>query len=279
MRPTYKTAATKPFGSQITRAPELCGVEPVPVGCRTNLRQNGNGFVAECCTEAFYVNRVDKLQILDATSLVAAPSGLFPNCQITSFGWVMQCIQRHPASQSDTVPILGLSLAVSMVLAGPTYIAAFICGFPSLWLELHLLTFEMIGLKEDRLSKPNRPIVSGRISLQSAQLYLCVGALSFLYSAYYRVGGMSRNWFLKFFLEALGYVLLLGHDNYIRPRTKPFLNVHHRRCLSADHYGMHSPKRILVAYRAGPCARLSRPIRGCRNWAKNTGDSPSRPLC
>ncbi|KAJ7640639.1 UbiA prenyltransferase family-domain-containing protein [Mycena rosella] len=128
-------------------------------------------------------------------------------------------------SQSDIVPILGPSLAVSMVLVGPTDPTAFICGF--LWLELHLLTFEiknqMIGLEEDRLSKPNRPIVSGRISLESAQiLYLCVGVLSFLYSVYhgvvlctaiymvaiycYNERGMARNWFLKSFLGSLGYV-------------------------------------------------------------------------
>ncbi|KAJ7693962.1 UbiA prenyltransferase family-domain-containing protein [Mycena rosella] len=124
-------------------------------------------------------------------------------------------------SQSDTVPILGPSLAVSMVLAGPTDPKAFICGF--LWLELHLLTFEMIGLEEDRLSKPNRPIVSGRISLESAKiLYLCVGALSFLYSVYHRVvlcsaiymvaiycyneRGMAGNWFLKSFLGSFGYM-------------------------------------------------------------------------
>ncbi|KAJ7686082.1 UbiA prenyltransferase family [Mycena rosella] len=128
-------------------------------------------------------------------------------------------------SQSDTVPILGPSLAVSMVLAGPTDPTAFICGF--LWLEFHLLTFEiknqMIGLEEDRLSKPNRPIVSGRISLESAQiLYLCVGALSFLYSVYHRVvlcsaiymvaiycyneRGMAGNWFLKSFLGSFGYM-------------------------------------------------------------------------
>ncbi|KAJ6538462.1 UbiA prenyltransferase family, partial [Mycena vulgaris] len=109
--------------------------------------------------------------------------------------------------------------------AGPTDFTAFACGF--LWLELHLLTFEckcqIVGLEEDRLSKPNRPIVSGRISIEAAQtLYLCVGALSVLYSVYHRVllcsivymvaiycyneGGMSRNWFLKSFLGALGYV-------------------------------------------------------------------------
>ncbi|KAJ7437812.1 UbiA prenyltransferase family [Mycena galericulata] len=128
-------------------------------------------------------------------------------------------------SQSDIVPILGPSLAVSMVLSGPTDIKAFTLGF--LWLELHLLTFEIknqiIGLEEDRLSKPNRPIVSGRLTIEAAQrLYLAVGIICVLYSVYHRVllcstiymvaiccyneGGMSRNWFLKSFLGSLGYV-------------------------------------------------------------------------
>ncbi|KAJ7686091.1 UbiA prenyltransferase family [Mycena rosella] len=128
-------------------------------------------------------------------------------------------------SKSDVVPILAPSLAVAMVLAGPTDFTAFLMGF--FWLELHLLTFEIknqiTGLEEDRLSKPHRPIVAGRISTAGAQLlYLCVGALAFAFSMYrgvaacsilylvaiycYNEGGMSRNWFLKSFLGSIGYV-------------------------------------------------------------------------
>ncbi|KAJ6583781.1 UbiA prenyltransferase family-domain-containing protein [Mycena sp. CBHHK59/15] len=164
-------------------------------------------------------------------------------------------------SQSDIIPILGPSLAVSMVLAGPTDIIAFIQGF--VWLELHLLTFEardppffdirlralypdkesgrlsiyIVGLEEDRLAKPNRPIVCGKISAGAAhRLYLVVGALSLAYSVYhgvtlcsavymlaiwcYNEGGMSRHWFLKSFLGSIGYVcycwgttILLDHGN------------------------------------------------------------------
>ncbi|KAJ7184627.1 UbiA prenyltransferase family [Mycena filopes] len=118
-----------------------------------------------------------------------------------------------------------VKLAVSMVLAGPTDITAFILGF--IWLELHLLTFEIknqiVGLEEDRLAKPNRPIVSGRISSGAAQiLYLVVGMIAVMYSVYYDLvlctaiymvaiycyneGNMARNWFLKSFLGSLGYV-------------------------------------------------------------------------
>ncbi|KAJ7765662.1 UbiA prenyltransferase family-domain-containing protein [Mycena metata] len=127
-------------------------------------------------------------------------------------------------SQSDIVPILGPSLAVSMVLAGPTNTTTFTRDF--IWLELHLLIFEIknqiVGLEEDRLSKPNRPIVSGRISPSAAQiLYLFVGTLAVLHSVYYDLvlcsaiymvaiycyneGDMARNWFLKSFLGSLGY--------------------------------------------------------------------------
>ncbi|KAJ7498600.1 UbiA prenyltransferase family [Mycena latifolia] len=139
-------------------------------------------------------------------------------------------------SKSDIVPILLPSLAVAMVLAGPTNFTAFVMGF--IWLELHLLTFEIknqaciTGLEEDRLSKPDRPIVAGRISIAGAQtLYLVVGTLSFAFSVYhnmvpcstlymvaiycYNEGGMSRNWFLKSFLGSIGYsLLLLGHDDH-----------------------------------------------------------------
>ncbi|KAF7352481.1 Integral membrane protein [Mycena venus] len=121
-------------------------------------------------------------------------------------------------------------LAVAMVLAGPTDMIAFTMGF--FWLELHLLTFEarlatptcqIIGLEEDRLSRPSRPIVAGRLSVAAAQkLYLVFGALSFAWSMYhnllicsgiymvaiycYNEGGMSRHWFLKSFLASIGYV-------------------------------------------------------------------------
>jgi 4-hydroxybenzoate polyprenyltransferase len=78
-------------------------------------------------------------------------------------------------------------------------------------------------VEEDRLSKPSRPIVAGRLSVDAAQkLYLFVGVLSLAWSVYHGLlicsavymlamychneGGMSRNWFLKSFLGAIGYV-------------------------------------------------------------------------
>jgi 4-hydroxybenzoate polyprenyltransferase len=89
--------------------------------------------------------------------------------------------------------------------------------------QLLTLRRQITGLEEDRLSKPNRPIVSGRLSVAMAQkLYVVVGALSFAWSMYHGVVvcsavyliaiycyneiGMSRHWFLKSFLGSIGYV-------------------------------------------------------------------------
>ncbi|KAJ6454080.1 UbiA prenyltransferase family-domain-containing protein [Mycena vitilis] len=122
-----------------------------------------------------------------------------------------------------------------MVLAGPTDIFAFLMGF--FWLELHLLTFEIknqiIGLEEDRLSKPNRPIVAGRLSVAAAQnLYLAVGALSFAWTPCnmvtiycYNEGGISRHWFLKSFLGSIGYVCYCWGTTVIFDHGKPLSNV------------------------------------------------------
>ncbi|KAF8213936.1 UbiA prenyltransferase family [Mycena galopus ATCC 62051] len=147
-------------------------------------------------------------------------------------------------SKSDMVPILGPCLAVAMVLAGPTDIVAFILGF--FWLELHLLTFEIknqiTGLEEDRLSKPNRPIVAGRVSVAEAQkLYLAVATLSLVWSMYhgvlicsavymlaiycYNEGGMSRHWFWKSFLGSIGYVCYCWGTTIIFDHRKPLSNI------------------------------------------------------
>ncbi|KAF7355634.1 Integral membrane protein [Mycena sanguinolenta] len=147
-------------------------------------------------------------------------------------------------SKSDIVPILGPSLAVAMVLAGPTDIIAFVLGF--FWLELHLLTFEIknqiTGLEEDRLSKPNRPIVSGRLSVVAAQrLYLFVAVLSLTWSVFhgvllcsfvymlaiycYNECGMARNWFLKSFLGSIGYVCYCWGTTIIFDHGKPLSNI------------------------------------------------------
>ncbi|KAI4521563.1 hypothetical protein K525DRAFT_200969 [Schizophyllum commune Loenen D] len=105
---------------------------------------------------------------------------------------------------------------MSTVLVGPTDPLAFLEGF--VWVELHLMAFEtknqIVGLDEDKLSKPDRPIPSGRISPESTQiLYVCLVLASLLMSARhgllvpsaiyltaivaYNECSLARNWFFK----------------------------------------------------------------------------------
>ncbi|KAL1672707.1 UbiA prenyltransferase family-domain-containing protein [Schizophyllum commune] len=75
-------------------------------------------------------------------------------------------------------------VALGVSLVGIPTASAFLEGL--LWLALHLLAFDIIGLDEDRLSKPHRPIAAGRISLQAAQiLHLLFSCSSLLLSARY----------------------------------------------------------------------------------------------
>ncbi|KAF9004873.1 hypothetical protein BDZ89DRAFT_1169100 [Hymenopellis radicata] len=138
-------------------------------------------------------------------------------------------------SKSDLVPVITPSMGMCLVLGAPTDLASFIQGV--FWFQLHILSFEVqnqiTGYDEDRLSKPTRPIVSGRISLDDAQkLYYAVLALTLLYSSYHRTvhftipyfiaimvyneGGLSKNWFMKSFLGAIGY------STYISGTTRVF---------------------------------------------------------
>ncbi|TRM68641.1 UbiA prenyltransferase family [Schizophyllum amplum] len=73
-------------------------------------------------------------------------------------------------SDIGTVVLPAIALGISLV--GLPDVDAFFEGL--VWLLLHLLAFDtrnqIIGLEEDRLSKPNRPIAAGRISLRAAQI-------------------------------------------------------------------------------------------------------------
>lgn len=82
---------------------------------------------------------------------------------------------------------------------------------------------QITGLEEDKLSKPTRPLVSGRLRVQTAQyIYILLIVLSLwnsashgilpcsilhLVSMYaYNEGGLSRYWALKSFIGSMGYV-------------------------------------------------------------------------
>ena len=123
----------------------------------------------------------------------------------------------------------------------PTHLTSILNGF--LFLELHLIAFEVgnsaapsavlpltfpqiknqtVGLEEDRAGKPDRPIVSGRITPDAAHiLYLTFIAASLLFSAAhgvlapslihlvaiyaYNECGLSTVWWLKSLICAVGY--------------------------------------------------------------------------
>ncbi|KAJ6573544.1 UbiA prenyltransferase family [Mycena vulgaris] len=128
-------------------------------------------------------------------------------------------------NQYDIISTIGPVIVVGSVLAGIPDLKAFIHGL--VWQELHLIAFEIqnqiTGLEEDKLSKPTRPLVSGRLTVQTAQrIYLVLIVLSLFNSAShgilacsilhlvamfaYNELGLSRYWALKSFLGSMGYV-------------------------------------------------------------------------
>ncbi|KAL1738900.1 UbiA prenyltransferase family-domain-containing protein [Schizophyllum fasciatum] len=119
--------------------------------------------------------------------------------------------------------------------------ADFFEGF--LWLELHLLAFEVTGVEEDKLQKPHRPIPSGRIAQSQARtLYICVIIAALAMSArhgiacvtvifigaitVYNEGCLARFWYFKSGLALLGYAwfcsgtaICFNDDRPLPPRT------------------------------------------------------------
>ncbi|KAL1728851.1 hypothetical protein EV714DRAFT_285463 [Schizophyllum commune] len=92
------------------------------------------------------------------------------------------------------------------------------------WVTLHVLVCVIIGVEEDRLVKPNRPIASGRITVDKAVLLhrgiivlsLCFSAtqqilsLSIVFvlgTTAYNDGHLSRFWPLKSLMTGFGIVM------------------------------------------------------------------------
>ncbi|KAJ7505103.1 UbiA prenyltransferase family [Mycena galericulata] len=128
-------------------------------------------------------------------------------------------------NQYDIVSTIGPVIVVASVLAGIPELKTLIQGL--VWQELHLIAFEIqnqiTGLEEDKLSKPTRPLVSGRLTVRTAQrVYLALIVLSLWNSARhgilacsilhlvsmfaYNEAGLSRYWALKSFIGSMGYV-------------------------------------------------------------------------
>ncbi|KAL1702258.1 UbiA prenyltransferase family [Schizophyllum commune] len=162
---------------------------------------------------------------LPSTSSILSLPGLAIR-RVADFVYTLYLFNKTDIS-TTVLPMLTFGYA----LAGPRSGAAFLRGF--LWMELHLIAFEAItlilpktvGLEEDRISKPFRPIVSGRISLEAAhRLHVTLVILSLIMSAIYggltpsiihliaissyNQGGLARFWALKSPVGALGYTCL-----------------------------------------------------------------------
>ncbi|KAL1661004.1 UbiA prenyltransferase family-domain-containing protein [Schizophyllum commune] len=136
-------------------------------------------------------------------------------------------------TETDIVPFLCPALAMGMVLAGPPDALALVEGI--VWTELHLLAFQqLLGLHEDRISKPHRPLPAGRISPEATRvLHFAFVAASLALSAYrgllpcsalyfvatyaYNEGGLARIGVLKSALSAVGYVCYGWDDDHGRP--------------------------------------------------------------
>ncbi|KAJ6595503.1 UbiA prenyltransferase family [Mycena vulgaris] len=128
-------------------------------------------------------------------------------------------------NESDIISTFGPVIVVACVLSGVPDLKSFLHGI--VWQQLHLLAFQIqnqiIGLEEDKLCKPTRPLVSGRLTVQTAQrIYLGLIVLSLWNSAShgilacsilhlvsmvaYNEGGLSGYWALKNFVASMGYV-------------------------------------------------------------------------
>ncbi|KAJ7776078.1 UbiA prenyltransferase family [Mycena olivaceomarginata] len=128
-------------------------------------------------------------------------------------------------NQYDIISTIAPVIIVGAVLAGIPDLKAFFHGI--VWQELHLIAFEIqnqiIGLEEDKLSKPSRPLVSGRLTVQKAhKIYLLLIVLSLWNSASHGILAcsilhlvsmfaynelrLSRHWALKSFIGSMGYV-------------------------------------------------------------------------
>ncbi|KAJ7089689.1 UbiA prenyltransferase family-domain-containing protein [Mycena belliarum] len=128
-------------------------------------------------------------------------------------------------NQCDIVSTLCPVIAVGTVLAGVPSMKAFFQGL--VWQQLHLIAFEIqnqiTGLEEDKLSKPNRPLVTGRLTIPTAQnIYIALVILSLWNSAEhgllacsifhlvsmvaYNEAALAQYWIFKSFIGALGYV-------------------------------------------------------------------------
>ncbi|KAL4921139.1 UbiA prenyltransferase family [Aspergillus aurantiobrunneus] len=127
--------------------------------------------------------------------------------------------------KSDIPAAVLPSMVVSFVLTDPSLYSVSSALTAFLWIAAHLLAFDvknqMLGIPEDKISKPDRPLPSGRISLQDAGLlYAILFCLMWAISVYtgtepctlfytiailvYNEGGLARIAMFKNVLGGFG---------------------------------------------------------------------------
>ncbi|KAL1727806.1 UbiA prenyltransferase family [Schizophyllum commune] len=136
-------------------------------------------------------------------------------------------------SGTNSLAAVLVSVVASLSAAGRDSNVAIVASF--VWVECHLLAFEIMnqitGLEEDVLSKPYRPIPSGRITVSSARILhyfvICVSALLSIYygtvlisTAFFAMNylynecALARYWPLKSFFSGYGYACLMAGAAY-----------------------------------------------------------------
>ncbi|KAJ7460632.1 UbiA prenyltransferase family-domain-containing protein [Mycena latifolia] len=156
-------------------------------------------------------------------------------------------------NQYDMVSTLCPVIVVGMVLVGVPDMKTFVQGL--VWQQLHLIAFEIqnqailqiTGLEEDKISKPTRPLVTGRLTVPTAQnIYIALVILSLWNSAErgvlpcsifhlvamtaYNEAALSQYWIFKSFIGSLGYVAYCWGVTVIyasfRPWPSPVKDLH-----------------------------------------------------
>ncbi|KAL1679381.1 hypothetical protein EV122DRAFT_210123 [Schizophyllum commune] len=132
------------------------------------------------------------------------------------------CVVLSLFIKSDLFCSIFPAVLLAAGIAGCSSLVKLLNGL--IWVTLHVLVCVIVGVEEDRLVKPNRPIASGRITVDNAVLLhrgvviasLLVSArhntlpLSIVYTlgtTAYNDGHLSRFWALKSLMTGFGIAM------------------------------------------------------------------------
>lgn len=134
------------------------------------------------------------------------PASVFPGLLFALASW-----HSNPAYQLEELPVV--------ILKSVSYFSLYIYAF--------CLANQLVGVEEDRLNKPDRPLVTGECSMQGARYRLVVAMALFdltalglsviewailwqLVIVFNNLLGWSRHWFIKNFSMGLGTAAIVG---------------------------------------------------------------------